>query len=135
MAESEQNPYRSPAAGEANPVTEPARLSASGRQPTLRFRWRIIPASVSFIYCFSLLVSGCIWVFQVLRYYFSEDMEWKFALNLTAMTAAIWIACVLGYKGGRNWMSGNWFAALSCNVAGGIIVFGAQEILLSILQR
>lgn len=104
-----------------NPYDAPHEASQPQQQPEnrptpRRFRWRIIPAVLSWSFGGIALVG-----FAVTLVLLERDAQRDFHRDLAMFGSMVCLA-VLYIFAGFQWLKGSWLTALFCNVAGYLIV-------------
>ena len=88
-----------------------------------RFRWRTIPAGLSFFVAAMLFIVGVFWLYQ----FFAESpnrSEFLGSWLIGAMTLVLFSSALLNLVAGQCWIAGRWMSALTCNFLGGLALCG-----------
>ncbi len=130
MTETETNPYKPPVVFDT---------SRSGRtiesadnevaRPVRSFRWRTIPAALSWFVSAALFVLFLVWSFEAFISAGSDDDDRRIDIVAACTIVTLLTASILNFVSGRRWLAKKWRLALALHGASALLVFGTVTLL------
>lgn len=134
MKDQSEDPYSPPVrADNASPERDAEQTEASSKPS--RFRWRMIPATLSWFIAVTLALVCVMWAYETVAVFQGQglDQDGEPIVNQlgigVSVTTVLFAACVLNGFAGFRWLRGRWVSAIAVNVSSFVVVIATMELL------